>query len=59
MTSSLKHTDQTVDDEETGSSHSGDYWKCCLDSHEDHEELVTDQDHRHQHLDVSKEPFSF
>ena len=55
----LGHTDHAVEDEETGGVHDGDHWVGGLDSHKDHEELVAEQDHRHQQLDVSKEPFSF
>ena len=54
----LSEADQTVEDEETGGADRGDHWVGGLHSHEDHEELVADQDHRHQQLDVSKEPFS-
>ena len=55
----LGHTDPTVEDEEAWGAHDGDDWMGCLDSHEDHEELVADQDHRHQQLHVSEKPFSF
>ena len=54
----LGHTDQAVEDEEPRGAQDGDDWVGGLHSHEDHEELVADQDHRHQQLDVSKEPFS-